>query len=300
VSERFLIHPFWRVWSTEITPVIAIPSICCVTCRSQAATQTHAPITKPILGAANVTFRRNAWKPQPGLLQRKTMNMLVCVSHDWDLGYVPHYVRHYLARGITRFVVVLHSVDGTNDSWNREHWPSNTVFDYWIGPFRSGIKVRRLERARKQIIPCDRYASFDVDEFACCPNVPRAHYPPVTYGRLVDRFAEAAGRLGELTPEGNIFLQFPVVANGWSKKHIGSVLHKPVIFSKGCPFSGIHNSKRISFRAYCARKMKVLRIDHFKWANNRIAKAQHRIEPGVSPSKIRFRNNKRILKKFAE
>lgn len=177
--------------------------------------------------------------------------------------------------------MILHTNLGRSLQNAEALFPNGATFCYWNGEFLTRRKVRRIERLRQRHVAADDiYAVLDVDEFVQIATLRyciQEFQTPAVYGWMVDRFATRPGCLGELHAEGDIFQQFPVARHSWSKNQLGSRQWKAFLFAGDLRYESVHNCGAYPYHIF-RRKYRPVVLDHFKWATQRQAKAERRVE----------------------
>jgi len=215
--------------------------------------------------------------------------LVSCVSLDHDADFLPHFVPYYRARGVDDVRLVLHS----RARIPRQSVPANVdKYVCWTGEFNPSEKIRRLTDL---MYGADVYVSVDVDEFAGIDDVMetwRKYDAPCVYGKMVDRFASRPGVTGPLSPDGDLFSQFPVVASNYSRNVIGMRQPWRPFLLPGPP-AKMHRFPGLGFKKWCRRCGRPPVLHHFKWTHQRIDKAKERSVHGGA----RGRNSRSLLRR---
>ena len=189
-----------------------------------------------------------------------------CISIDYDLGFLPHFIKHYSKFGIDRYKIILHSNQEFN-ILNHFHFfkpiEKQVELIKWVGVFNASDKVDKLNELQKEGI----IITADVDEFQIWEQ-PIDQYSGVIWGKLRDR-EPVNGILPEITSE-DIELQFPLITK---KSNWGRSLFKPCLYP--------HNLKLLSPHHLQDNEPKdddFIDIDHYRWVEGRLEKSIERLK----------------------
>lgn len=189
-----------------------------------------------------------------------------CISVDYDLDFVPHFIEHYSNLDIDRFKLILHS----NREFNiLDHFhlfkPVHKKVELikWVGGFNAQDKVDKLNELQTE----GHIITTDVDEFQVWKN-PIKQSTGVIWGKLRDR-EPTVNNLPEITTD-NIYQQFPLVTK---KSNWGRGLFKPCLYPHTLKLLSPHHLQDNE-----PDEANYIDIDHFRWAQGRLEKSIERLE----------------------
>ena len=180
----------------------------------------------------------------------KKIELTCCVSLDYDMGFVPHFLNHY-TKLVDSFSFILHS----SSEFDIDPIFKNHKTEKWVGRFNAIDKIDLLNKLSEESTH-DYILTADIDEFQLW-DVPMEG---IVWGKLRDRESKG-GSLPKLTNE-NIFKEFPLVTD---RTKWGLQLHKPCLFPAGMKMSTPHNLLDMEIEINPS-----IVIEHFRWANGRL------------------------------
>ena len=189
------------------------------------------------------------------------VELTCCVSVDYDMKFLPHFIKHYTPL-VDKFSFIFHSSKDFNlDTFSDVY---NSV--KWVGRFNGIDKVDMLNELSVKS-KYDYILTSDIDEFQIWDKKTQLKDQSIVWGKLRDREPEGE-TLPEITSE-NIFKQFPLITN---RTKWGLQLNKPCLFPAGMKLSTPHNLVGMEIDINPS-----LIIEHFRWAKGRLEKSEERL-----------------------
>ena len=191
-----------------------------------------------------------------------------CISVDYDLPFLPHFVSHYSRLKIDTFLLIFHSKKEFNFKEIHETLKPighKTISTSWIGEFDAVTKIDKLNELQSS----GYILTTDIDEFQIYDK-PLSDYimqKEVIWGELRDR-ETADSKLTSITNE-NLNLQFPIISDksDWGRSKIKPCLY-PAKYKLLTPHHLSENEPVNDF----------IIVDHFRWVKGRLEKSIERIE----------------------
>jgi hypothetical protein len=215
----------------------------------------------------------------------KRVILITCVSIDFDLDYLPHFVRHYSKLDIDEYRFILHSKEEiVQDVFLKlfENLFKDTKAEYklefWSGVFKYYDKVDRLNNLIQQQVGT-YYVLADVDEFQIWPDSIKnsiiSNKGEIVWGTLRDREApEGSNTVLDSTID--IDKQFNIISN---KSNWNSDLYiKPIAFNSSYTLRGCHDIVDVDKFKAIEQKATVIQVDHYRWNDKRLDKMIERHE----------------------
>ena len=193
------------------------------------------------------------------------IKLISCISLDYDLQLLPHFLKHYSELDIDVFHLILHSNQYSNFDSEKLYndylskVPQKLMLENWSGVFDGITKTNKLNR----IIQSSKESHIimaDVDEFQEW-KAPLKESGDLVWGILRDRESTDM-KLNPVT-EDSIFDQFPLI----TKKTWWPNLYKPCLFPSSDLLKDPHRLK-ININP----ERGIINIDHFRWIEGRLEK----------------------------
>tara|TARA_B110000858_G_scaffold291_1_gene358 strand:+ start:5296 stop:6036 length:741 start_codon:yes stop_codon:yes gene_type:complete len=193
-----------------------------------------------------------------------------CVSVDYDMKFLPHFIKHYSPL-VDKFSLIFHSSKDFNLDPFFKLVSTLSYFKTfsttkWVGRFNAIDKVDLLNELSVKS-KHDYILTADVDEFQIWDKKAHFEKQSIVWGKLRDRESRET-TLPEITSE-DIFKQFPLITN---RTQWGNQAHKPCLFPSGMMLSTPHNLVGMEINMNPC-----LTIEHFRWAKGRLAKSEERL-----------------------
>ena len=192
-----------------------------------------------------------------------------CISVDYDLPFLPHFINHYSKLEIDTYLLIFHSKNEFNFSEIHKTLKPishKTISTSWIGDFDAATKIDKLNELQSS----GYILTTDIDEFQIYDK-PLSDYileKEIIWGKLRDRETPDSN-LATITNE-NLNLQFPVVS---SKSNWGRGLFKPCLYPAKYKLLSPHHLTRSE-----PNEDDVIKIDHFRWVKGRLEKSIERLK----------------------
>lgn len=193
------------------------------------------------------------------------IKLISCISLDYDLQLLPHFLKHYCKLDIDVFHFILHSNQYSNldiEKLYDEYFGKVTqklILENWSGVFDGITKTNKLNR----IIQSSKESHIvmaDVDEFQEWKK-PLKESGDLIWGKLRDR--ESTDKKLNPVSEGLIFDQFPLITS----KTWWPNLFKPCLFPSSDILRDPHRLK-----VNTNPQKDIINIDHFRWIEGRLEK----------------------------
>ena len=201
----------------------------------------------------------------------KRIELTCCISVDYDMKFLPHFLQHY-SNTVNKFSFIFHSSNDFNVDPFYDYFKTLSYFrtfntEKWVGRFNAIDKVDLLNELSVKS-KHDYILTADVDEFQIWDK--KAHFSKkdIVWGTLRDR-ESLSKTLPDITSK-DIFKQFPLTTN---RTQWGDQNHKPCLFPSGTLLSTPHNI----VGAKMAGAFPHLTIEHFRWAKGRLEKSEERL-----------------------
>lgn len=189
-----------------------------------------------------------------------------CISVDYDLAFVPHFVEHYEKLQLNSYKIILHSSRSFKlQSVQHLFKPIQDKLHLfkWVGEFNALDKINKLNK-----LVTDNYVlTSDIDEFQVWDKPPHS-FSNVVWGKLRDR-EPIVNRLPELSQD-YIQDQFPLVTN---KTKWGRSNFKPCLYPAKLKLLSPHHLSNSE-----PDESKFINIDHYRWVKGRLEKSIERLE----------------------
>jgi hypothetical protein len=225
----------------------------------------------------------------------KRVILITCVSIDFDLDYLPHFVRHYSKLDIDEYRFILHSKEEiVQDVFLRlfenlfNDVKAEYALEFWSGVFKYYDKVDRLNNLIEQQEET-YYVLADVDEFQIWPdsikNSVISNKEEVVWGTLRDREAPE-GINTYIDSNIDIDKQFPIISNRSNWKPTLGI--KPTAFNSSYTLEGCHDIVDVNKFNAIEEGAAVIQVDHYRWNDKRLDKMMERHENYKSYNKEGF------------
>ena len=183
-----------------------------------------------------------------------------CISVDYDLPFLPHFIKHY--NNLDYYKFIFHSKYKFYLS-KFEHMLEPIKGKYeihpWIGEFSCGEKMDKLNQLQTEGL----ILTADIDEYQIWDRPLEG----IVWGKLRDR--ESLDSTLSIVTDKSLNEQFPVVSE---KSKWGRSLFKPCLFPYDIKFTSPHHLENIE------PSDDFIDIDHFRWVSGRLEKSIERIE----------------------
>lgn len=213
------------------------------------------------------------------------IKMISCISLDYDLDLIFHFVRHYSKLNISSFHFILHKRENFDIEDYKKYFtylPSSSLtLQAWCGIFNAPDKIERFNSIIENSEESHILLS-DVDEFQNHKQLIEQDY---IWGRLVDR--EPKGKLVKKVDSSNISEQFPIKSfkSNWKDN------------LKVCVFPASEKLVNSHYVTSPYKNQQTIDIDHYRWTDTRYEKSKERyftyIEINENKSKT-FPNGARL------
>ena len=192
-----------------------------------------------------------------------------CISVDYDLPFLPHFVNHYSKLEIDTFLLIFHSK-------NEFDFPKihnilkplglRTICTSWIGNFDAATKIKKLNELQSS----GYILTTDVDEFQIYdkPLSEVIKEKEIIWGKLRDREPKV-NNLPKIN-EDDIQSQFPLITK---KSNWGRGLFKPCLYPSNYKLLSPHHLTNSE-----PNQDDVIDIDHFRWVEGRLEKSIERLK----------------------
>jgi len=192
-----------------------------------------------------------------------------CISVDYDLPFLPHFVNHYSKLEIDTFLLIFHSKSEFNFSKIHKILKPlglRTICTSWVGNFDAATKIKKLNELQSS----GYILTTDVDEFQIYdkPLSEVIEEKQIIWGKLRDREPKI-NNLPKIN-EDDIQSQFPLVT---IKSNWGRGLFKPCIYPSNYKLLSPHHLTNSE-----PDEDDVIDIDHFRWVDGRLEKSIERLK----------------------
>ena len=180
-----------------------------------------------------------------------------CISVDYDLPLLPHFIKHYSKLDIDRYKLIFHSKFKFYPSkFEHLHKPLGDKVEIftWIGEFSCDQKMDKLNQLQTEGL----ILTADVDEYQIWDRPLQG---------INDSFSKKKN-IKFITDKG-LEEQFPVISN---KSKWGRNLMKPCLFPYNIKFTSPHHLENIE------PSDDYIDVDHYRWVSGRLEKSIERVE----------------------
>jgi len=187
-----------------------------------------------------------------------------CISVDYDLDFLPHFIKHYEKFGIDKYKFIFHSSEEfriLDYFYLVEDINYKVEIVKWVGIFNAQDKIEHLNKLQTE----GYIITADVDEHHHF-NLP-FDTSKVVWGKLQDREC-VENNLPELSSD-DLQSQFPLITN---KSDWGRSLYKPCCYPFNFKLLSPHHLER-----HEPNSDDVITIDHFRWVKGRLEKSIERL-----------------------
>ena len=200
------------------------------------------------------------------------INLTSCISYDYDLPLVPHFIEHYNKLDIDFFRIIIHSKSNFElKKLIKTFEPVKHKLDLipWVGKFDWKEKVKLLNENTGG----DYTLTADVDEFQIWDNSLRDSIKEreIIWGQLYDRETND-GKLADIK-EGRLEQQFPITSfkSKWEYK---DYKFKPCLYPSTYKLIQPHNLNEYNLGL---DKNNTIIINHYRWIKGRYEKSIERL-----------------------
>ena len=185
-----------------------------------------------------------------------------CISVEYDLPLLPHFVKHYNKLDIDYYKLIFHSKYKFYPS-KFEHLleplKSKVEISTWVGEFNASDKMDRLNALQTEGL----ILTADVDEFQIWDRPLEG----TVWGYLRDR--ESTNPNLPFVSSVNLEEQFPIISDKskWTKR----IATKPCLFPYNVRLSSPHHL------AGFEPKGRFIDVDHYRWISGRLEKSIERV-----------------------
>ena len=192
------------------------------------------------------------------------IKLISCISLDYDLKLIPHFLSHYSKLNISNFHFILHKKENFNVVDFLYYFsklpPFKVTFQQWVGEFNA---VDKIEKYNSIIESTDESHILlaDVDEFQNHKHIITEDY---VWGHLVDR--EPQDKLVKEVDSSDLSKQFPIksLRSNW------------VDNIKICVFPSSEKLVTSHHTTTSYRGEDTIPVDHYRWTDTRYEKASER------------------------
>lgn len=201
-----------------------------------------------------------------------------CISVDYDLALLPHFVKHYSKLKIDKYKFIFHSKYKFYPS-KFEHLleplKSKVEISTWVGEFNASDKVDRLNALQTEGL----ILTADVDELQIWDRPLDKYFrifyyiksffskkKRVVWGFLRDRESKDSNL--PFVSSVNLEEQFPIISN---KSKWGRSAYKPCLFPYNVRLSSPHHLEGYE------PKGPFIDVDHYRWISGRLEKSIERV-----------------------
>lgn len=185
-----------------------------------------------------------------------------CISVDYDLPLLPHFVKHYSKLDIDRYKFIFHSKYKFYVSkFNHILKPIKDKVEIftWIGEFSCDQKMDKLNQLQTEGL----ILTADVDEYQIWDRPLEG----IVWGKLRDR--ESLDSSLSYISDKELEEQFPIISD---KSKWGRNLMKPCLFPYDIKFTSPHHLENIE------PSDDYIDVDHYRWVSGRLEKSIERVE----------------------
>lgn len=185
-----------------------------------------------------------------------------CISIDYDLPLLPHFVKHYSKLEIDYYKLIFHSkYKFYNSKFDHLLKPLGSKVEIytWVGQFNATDKMNRLNALQTEGL----ILTADVDEF----QVWNKPLEGIVWGHLRDR--ESNNSNLPLISSVDLEDQFPVISDksNWKRS-----AYKPCLFPYNIRLSSPHHLDGYQPSG------EFIDVDHYRWVSGRLEKSIERVE----------------------
>ena len=237
------------------------------------------------------------------------METVTCLSLEYDLDILPHFLRHYGRGEVAIMNFILQSRHDDRQRFDqveqliRDELKGRTGrLDHWQGEFADKEKTRRMNALRNPDVwtmfpDSDEFYDFEHDpaELLDLQAVTDPDFPAsVIFGYLSDRLASRARVPAEVRPSPAIDKQFPY--------ELPMRCTSPGIEHKVCALKGSYRftNPHVSFigpDTYRREGGEFAKINHYRWTTQRIAKLKERLQWSL-PNHRLYKETQEEIKQF--
>lgn len=185
-----------------------------------------------------------------------------CISVEYDLPLLSHFVKHYNKLNIDHYKLIFHSKYKFYPS-KFEHLlepiKNKVEMSTWVGEFNASDKMDRLNDLQTEGL----ILTADVDEFQIWDRPLEG----IVWGYLRDR--ESNNSNLPFVSSVNLEEQFPIISD---KSKWGRSAYKPCLFPYNVRLSSPHH-----LDGYEPEK-EYINVDHYRWISGRLEKSIERVE----------------------
>tara|TARA_R100001015_G_C4552281_1_gene113876 strand:- start:123 stop:812 length:690 start_codon:yes stop_codon:yes gene_type:complete len=200
------------------------------------------------------------------------INFTSCISYDYDLPLLPHFINHYNKLDIDFFRIIVHSKNEINlQTLLKTFQPIKHKLDLipWVGKFDWKQKINLLNNNTGG----DYTLTADVDEFQIWDTSLRDSIKEkeIIWGQLYDR-ETTNGKLAKIK-KGKLEQQFPITSfkSKWEYK---DYKFKPCLYPSTYKLSDPHN---LNEHHQGLDKSDTIIVNHYRWIEGRYEKSVERI-----------------------
>ena len=185
-----------------------------------------------------------------------------CISVDYDLPLLPHFVKHYSKLDIDRYKFIFHSKYKFYVSkFNHILKPIKDKVEIftWVGEFSCDQKMDKLNQLQTEGL----ILTADVDEYQIWDRPLEG----IVWGKLRDR--ESLDSSLSYISDKELEEQFPIISD---KSKWGRNLMKPCLFPYDIKFTSPHHLENIE------PSDDYIDVDHYRWVSGRSEKSIERVK----------------------